>query len=55
MEKIIKLSTFAAHGLLTLSVAVLGIAFSVGVGVLAGLSPANKSVKVSALTAIHNE
>lgn len=35
--------------------AVLGIAFSVGVGVLAGLSPANKSVKVSALTAIHNE
>jgi len=35
--------------------AILGIAFSVGVGVLAGLSPANKSVKVSALTAIHNE
>lgn len=35
--------------------AVLGIAFSIGVGVLAGLSPANKSVKVSALTAIHNE
>lgn len=35
--------------------ALLGIAFSVGVGVLAGLSPANKSIKVSALTAIHNE
>lgn len=35
--------------------AILGIAFSVAVGVLAGLSPANKSVKVSALTAIHNE
>ncbi len=35
--------------------AILGIAFSVGVGVLAGLSPAKRSVKVSALTAIHNE
>ena len=35
--------------------ALLGIAFSVGVGVLAGLSPANKSIKVSSLTAIHNE
>lgn len=35
--------------------AIAGIAFSVGVGVIAGLSPAKKSVKVSALTAIHNE
>lgn len=32
-----------------------GILFSVLVGVLAGLSPAKRSVKVSALTAIHNE
>lgn len=32
-----------------------GILFAVGVGVLAGLSPAKRSVKVSALTAIHNE
>lgn len=35
--------------------AILGIVFSVGVGVIAGLSPAKRSVKVSALTAIHNE
>lgn len=35
--------------------AIAGIVFSVGVGVIAGLSPAKKSVKVSALTAIHNE
>ena len=35
--------------------ALLGILFAVGVGVLAGISPANRSVKVSALTAIHNE
>lgn len=35
--------------------AVLGVAFAVGVGVIAGLSPAKRSVKVSALTAIHNE
>ncbi len=32
-----------------------GILFSMLVGVLAGLSPAKRSVKVSALTAIHNE
>ncbi len=35
--------------------AILGIGFAVGVGVIAGLSPAKRSVKVSALTAIHNE
>jgi len=35
--------------------ALLGVAFAVGVGVIAGLSPAKRSVKVSALTAIHNE
>lgn len=35
--------------------AILGISFAVGVGVIAGLSPANRSVKISALTAIHNE
>lgn len=35
--------------------AILGIGFAVGVGVVAGLSPAKRSVKVSALTAIHNE
>lgn len=35
--------------------ALFGLAFSVAVGVIAGLSPANRSVKVSALTAIHNE
>lgn len=35
--------------------ALCGIIFSVGVGVLAGYSPASRSVKVSALTAIHNE
>ncbi len=33
----------------------LGIGFSVIVGVLAGIAPANRSVRVSALTAIHNE
>lgn len=32
-----------------------GILFSVLVGITAGISPANRSVKVSALTAIHNE
>ncbi|MDE6470700.1 MAG: ABC transporter permease [Eubacterium sp.] len=32
-----------------------GILFSVMIGVIAGLSPAKRSVKVSALTAIHNE
>lgn len=35
--------------------AILGIGFAVGVGVIAGLSPAKRSVKISALTAIHNE
>lgn len=35
--------------------AICGILFSVVIGVLAGISPANRSVKVSALTAIHNE
>ena len=35
--------------------AVSGIMFSVLIGVIAGLAPANRSVKVSALTAIHNE
>lgn len=35
--------------------AVSGILFSVLIGVVAGLSPAKRSVKVSALTAIHNE
>lgn len=35
--------------------AVVGILFSVLIGVVAGLSPAKRSVKVSALTAIHNE
>lgn len=35
--------------------AVSGILFSVLIGVAAGLSPAKRSVKVSALTAIHNE
>lgn len=35
--------------------AVSGILFSVMIGVMAGLSPAKRSVKVSALTAIHNE
>lgn len=35
--------------------AILSIGFAVGVGVVAGLSPAKRSVKVSALTAIHNE
>lgn len=35
--------------------AIAGIVFAIGVGVLAGLSPAKRSVKVSALTAIHNE
>ncbi len=34
---------------------ILGIMFSMLVGILAGLSPAKRSVKVSALTAIHNE
>ncbi len=34
--------------------ALCGILFSIGIGVLAGLSPARKSVKVSALTAIQN-
>ncbi len=34
--------------------AICGILFSAGIGVLAGLSPARKSVKVSALTAIQN-
>ena len=33
----------------------LGIGFAVLVGVVAGIAPANRSVKVSALTAIHNE
>lgn len=32
-----------------------GILFSVMIGVIAGLSPAKRSVKISALTAIHNE
>lgn len=35
--------------------AVSGIFFSVLIGVIAGLSPAKRSVEVSALTAIHNE
>ena len=35
--------------------AIAGIVFAIGVGILAGLSPAKRSVKVSALTAIHNE
>lgn len=35
--------------------AIAGILFSVIIGVAAGLSPANRSVKISALTAIHNE
>lgn len=35
--------------------AVSGILFSILIGVVAGLAPANRSVKVSALTAIHNE
>lgn len=35
--------------------AILGILFSVLVGVIAGLAPAKRSVNVSALTAIHNE
>lgn len=35
--------------------AIAGIVFAIGVGVLAGLSPAKRSVKVSAITAIHNE
>lgn len=35
--------------------AISGILFSVLIGVVAGISPANRSVKVSALTAIHNE
>ncbi len=35
--------------------AALGILFSLSVGVIAGLAPARRSVKVSALTAIHNE
>lgn len=34
---------------------VLGIGFSVLVGVISGVSPANRAVKVSALKAIHNE
>lgn len=35
--------------------AICGILFSVLIGVLAGISPAKRSVKISALTAIHNE
>lgn len=35
--------------------AVAGILFSILIGVIAGLSPAKRSVNVSALTAIHNE
>lgn len=35
--------------------AALGIAFSVLIGIAAGLAPAKRSVKISALTAIHNE
>ena len=35
--------------------AIIGILFSVLIGVVAGLSPAKLSVNVSALTAIHNE
>lgn len=35
--------------------AIIGILFSVLIGVVAGLSPAKRSVNVSALTAIHNE
>lgn len=35
--------------------ALLGIGFSTGIGVLSGLSPASRAVKVSALKAIHNE
>lgn len=34
---------------------VLGIGFSILVGVISGVSPANRAVKVSALKAIHNE
>ncbi len=34
--------------------AVCGVVISAGIGILAGLSPAKKSVKVSALTAIQN-
>lgn len=34
---------------------VLGVGFSVLVGVISGVSPANRAVKVSALKAIHNE
>lgn len=34
--------------------AICGVVFSAGIGILAGLSPARKSVKVSALTAIQN-
>ena len=33
----------------------LGIGFSVGIGVVSGISPANRAVKVSALKAIHSE
>lgn len=35
--------------------AICGVVFSAGIGILAGLSPAKKSVKVSALTAIRNQ
>ena len=35
--------------------ALLGIGFAVLVGVISGVSPANRAVKVSALKAIHNE
>lgn len=35
--------------------ALLGIGFSTGIGVISGLSPASRAVKVSALKAIHNE
>lgn len=35
--------------------AISGILFSILIGVIAGISPAKRSVKVSALTAIHNE
>lgn len=35
--------------------AIAGILFSILIGVIAGLSPAKRSVKISALTAIHNE
>lgn len=35
--------------------ALIGVGFSTGIGVISGLSPASRAVKVSALKAIHNE